>query len=84
MAYSFQPCKYTKKKLIVVIEFSFLNENKLFFAMSDILRIFAKPNRKHIIFVTSCFANGKMAERSNVFRKWKDGRAVECGGLENR
>ena len=30
MAYSFQPCKYTKKKLIVVIEFSFLNENKLF------------------------------------------------------
>ena len=66
MAYSFQPCKYTKKKLIVVIEFSFLNENKLFFAMSDILRIFAKPNRKHIILVTSCFANGKMAERSNA------------------
>ena len=63
MAYSFQPCKYTKKKLIVVIEFSFLNENKLFFAMSDILRIFAKPNRKHIILVTSCFAKGKMAER---------------------
>ena len=68
MAYSFQPCKYTKKKLIVVIEFSFLKENKLFFAMSDILRIFAKPNRKHNILVTS----------------WKDGRAVECGGLENR
>ena len=66
MAYSFQPCKYTKKKLIVVIEFSFLNENKLFFAMSDILRIFAKPNRKHIILVTSCFAKGKMAERSNA------------------
>ena len=66
MAYSFQPCKYTKKKLIVVIEFSFLNENKLFFAMSDILRIFAKPNRKHIILVTYCFAKGKMAERSNA------------------